>query len=292
MEPEDRETSLVFMPATCKVVYQPLGVVGIISPWNYPVQLALSPLVAVLAAGNRAMIKPSELVPETAALMHDLVADVFPADQVTVVTGGVDVGEAFSHLPFDHLVFTGSTRAGKAVMRAASENLVPVTLELGGKSPTIVAKDFSVTSAAERIMAGKLFNSGQTCIAPDYVMVPEGSLAGKEEFVVEVDRAAVGEGGEVVGDDTLLCQVRADHRAPHRRQQARVLAESGEELLHNVARLVCLPRDHGPAIDVFQQEGDQLLHVPLGLRAEAEQRSAGRTGHIQRLDLPVRDAPE
>jgi coniferyl-aldehyde dehydrogenase len=188
MEPQERETGFVFMPAKIELLAQPLGVVGIISPWNYPVQLALSPLVAVLAAGNRAMIKPSELVPETAALLHDLVAETFPPDQVTVVTGGVDVGEAFSHLPFDHLVFTGSTRVGKSVMRAASENLVPVTLELGGKSPTIVAKDFSVTSAADRIMAGKLFNAGQTCIAPDYVLVPEGSL----DAFVEGCKAAVG----------------------------------------------------------------------------------------------------
>jgi len=188
MEPQERETGFVFLPAKIELLSQPLGVVGIISPWNYPVQLALSPLVAVLAAGNRAMIKPSELVPETAALLHDLVADAFPPDQVTVVTGGVEVGEAFSHLPFDHLVFTGSTRVGKAVMRAASDNLVPVTLELGGKSPTIVAKDFSITSAAERIMAGKLFNAGQTCIAPDYVMVPEGSL----DAFVEGCKAAVG----------------------------------------------------------------------------------------------------
>ncbi len=187
MEPEERETAFVSLPARVEVRLQPLGVVGIISPWNYPVQLALSPLVGVLAAGNRAIIKPSELVPETAALLRDLVADTFPADQVTVITGGADVGEAFSHLPFDHLVFTGSTRVGKLVMKAASENLVPVTLELGGKSPTIVARDYSTKTAAERIMAGKLFNAGQTCIAPDYVMVPEAS----RDAFVDACKAAV-----------------------------------------------------------------------------------------------------
>jgi coniferyl-aldehyde dehydrogenase len=175
MEPEEREVGFVFLPASIEVRPQPVGVVGIISPWNYPVQLALAPLVQVIAAGNRAMIKPSELVPETAALLHDLIAETFPEDQVTVVTGGPEVGEEFSRLPFDHLVFTGSTRVGKAVMKAASENLVPVTLELGGKSPTIVAKDFNVKTAADRIIAGKLFNAGQTCIAPDYVMVPSGT---------------------------------------------------------------------------------------------------------------------
>jgi coniferyl-aldehyde dehydrogenase len=175
MEPQEREVGFVFLPASIEVRPQPVGVVGIISPWNYPVQLALAPLVQVIAAGNRAMIKPSELVPETAALLHDLIAETFPEDQVTVVTGGPEVGEEFSRLQFDHLVFTGSTRVGKAVMKAASENLVPVTLELGGKSPTIVAKDFNVKTAAERIIAGKLFNAGQTCIAPDYVLVPAGS---------------------------------------------------------------------------------------------------------------------
>jgi coniferyl-aldehyde dehydrogenase len=187
MEPEERETSFVFLPARVELRPQPLGVVGIISPWNYPVQLALSPLVGVLAAGNRAIIKPSELVPETAALLRDLVAETFPPDQVAVVTGGPEVGEVFARLPFDHLVFTGSTRVGKIVMRAASENLVPVTLELGGKSPTIVARDFSMRTAAERIAAGKLFNAGQTCIAPDYVMVP----AGTRDAFVEAYKAAV-----------------------------------------------------------------------------------------------------
>ena len=187
MEPEEREVGFVFLPARIEVRPQPVGVVGIISPWNYPVQLALAPLVQVLAAGNRAMLKPSELVPETAALLHDLIAETFPADQVTVVTGGPEVGEHFSRLPFDHLVFTGSTRVGKMVMRAASENLVPLTLELGGKSPTIVAEGFNVRTAAERILAGKLFNAGQTCIAPDYVLVPSAS----REAFVEASKAAV-----------------------------------------------------------------------------------------------------
>jgi coniferyl-aldehyde dehydrogenase len=187
MEPEERATGLEFMPATCQVLQQPLGVIGIISPWNYPVSLALGPLVAALAAGNRAMIKPSELVPETAELLRDLVAEVFPPEQVAVITGGADVGEAFSKLPFDHLVFTGSTRVGKIVMRAAAENLVPVTLELGGKSPAIVGTDFNTKVAAERIMAGKTYNAGQTCIAPDYVLVP----AGARDAFVEACKAAV-----------------------------------------------------------------------------------------------------
>jgi coniferyl-aldehyde dehydrogenase len=187
MDPEERETGLEFMPATCQILRQPLGVIGIISPWNYPVSLALGPLIAALSAGNRAMIKPSELVPETSELLRDLVADAFPEDQVTVVTGGAEVGEAFSKLPFDHLVFTGSTRVGKIVMRAASENLVPVTLELGGKSPTIIGGDFNIKVAAERVMAGKTYNAGQTCIAPDYVLVP----AGARDAFVEACKASV-----------------------------------------------------------------------------------------------------
>ncbi len=173
MQSESRNVEWTFLPATNEVVYQPLGVVGIIAPWNYPVQLALAPLVGVLAAGNRAILKPAEFTPATAELLAEIVADAFPSDQVAVVQGGADVGEAFSKLPFDHLVFTGSTRVGKAVMRAASENLVPVTLELGGKSPVIVGPDMSPRVAAERIMMGKLYNSGQTCIAPDYALVPE-----------------------------------------------------------------------------------------------------------------------
>jgi coniferyl-aldehyde dehydrogenase len=175
MEPEDRETSWVFKPATNRVIYQPLGVVGIISPWNYPVQLALIPLVAALAAGNRVMLKPSEVVPLTAELLAELVSDAFSEDHVRVITGGAAAGEAFARLPFDHLVFTGSTRVGKLVMRSASENLVAVTLELGGKSPAIVGGDFGTQVAAARIMAGKAFNAGQTCVAPDYAMIPRAS---------------------------------------------------------------------------------------------------------------------
>jgi coniferyl-aldehyde dehydrogenase len=187
MEPEQREVGWAFFPSSARVIPQPVGVVGIISPWNYPVLLALSPLVSAVAAGNRAMLKPSELVPETAALLRDLIAEAFAEDQVTVVTGGPEVGEAFSRLPFDHLLFTGSTRVGRLVMRAASENLVPVTLELGGKSPAIVGSDFSVRTAADRIMAGKLFNAGQTCIAPDYAMV----ASERSESFVDACMAAV-----------------------------------------------------------------------------------------------------
>ena len=152
MEPEERQVGWAFIPASAETHYQPLGVVGIIAPWNYPIQLALAPLVGALSAGNRAMIKPSELVPTTAELLKDIIAETFDPDHVTVVTGGAEVGEAFAKLAFDHLVFTGSTRVGRAVMRAAAENLTPVTLELGGKSPTIVGEDFAPDVAASRIV--------------------------------------------------------------------------------------------------------------------------------------------
>lgn len=172
MEPEDREANWVSLPSTAQVMYQPLGVVGVMSPWNYPFYLPLSPLVGAVAAGNRVMIKPSELAPRSADVLRDIVREAFAADWVEVVLGGPDIAETFAALPFDHLVFTGSTRVGKLVMRAASENLVPVTLELGGKSPAIVGRDFSISTAAARIMSGKTFNAGQTCIAPDYALVP------------------------------------------------------------------------------------------------------------------------
>jgi coniferyl-aldehyde dehydrogenase len=171
------------MPARAAIQKQPLGVVGIISPWNYPVYLALDPLVGALAAGNRALIKPSELTPQTSDLLKQLIGEVFEPEQVSVVTGGPEIGIAFSKLAFDHLVFTGSTSVGKLVMRAAAENLVPVTLELGGKSPAIVSDNFSLKSAAEKIIHGKLLNAGQTCIAPDYALVPKGRL---DAFVEEL----------------------------------------------------------------------------------------------------------
>lgn len=166
---------------------QPVGVVGVVAPWNYPVQLSLGPIVGALAAGNRIMLKPSELASETANALKELITTTFASDHVAVVTGGTDVAERFTRLPFDHLVFTGSTRLGKIVMKAAAENLVPVTLELGGKSPAIVAGSYSLEKAAEKILFGKCFNAGQTCVAPDYVLVPKG----KENAFVEAAKAVV-----------------------------------------------------------------------------------------------------
>lgn len=182
MRDQRRTTSLWFLPGSSQIIYQPLGVVGIIVPWNYPVYLGAGPLVAALAAGNRVMLKLSEFTPRTAALFDDLVQKYFDSDEVVVVTGDATLAADFSRLPFDHLLFTGSTAVGRHVMHAAAENLTPVTLELGGKSPAIVGADANLAHAAERIIAGKMFNAGQTCIAPDYALVPERSVQG---FVTE-----------------------------------------------------------------------------------------------------------
>lgn len=173
MKASRRKVGMAFQPASAKVVYQPLGVVGVIVPWNYPLYLAVGPLVGALAAGNRVMLKLSESTPATGQLLKQLLARIFPEDLVCVVLGEADVGVAFSRLRFDHLLFTGATSIGKHVMRAAAENLTPVTLELGGKSPAIVSQDVPLKDAAERIAFGKTLNAGQTCVAPDYVLVPE-----------------------------------------------------------------------------------------------------------------------
>lgn len=172
MASEKRQVGTLFAPAWAEVRYQPKGVVGIIAPWNYPVQLALVPMATALAAGNRVFIKPSEFTPVTSKLLTELLHGAFPTDLVRVVTGGPDVGRAFSSLPFDHLFFTGSTAVGRHVMRAAAEHLTPVTLELGGKSPALLHRGAAMKNAAERIAFAKCLNAGQTCIAVDYVLVP------------------------------------------------------------------------------------------------------------------------
>ena len=187
MKPSRRKVGVAFQPASAKVVYQPLGVVGVIVPWNYPLFLAIGPLTGALAAGNRVMLKLSESTPATGLLLKELLARIFPEDLVCVVLGEADVGVAFSKMRFDHLLFTGSTSVGKHVMRAAAENLTPVTLELGGKSPAIVSHDVPLKDAAERIAFGKTLNAGQTCVAPDYVLVPEERIGG----FVEAYRQAV-----------------------------------------------------------------------------------------------------
>ncbi len=175
-KPESRESNELAHKAgaTSFVLYQPKGVVGLISPWNMPYGLTVSPLTSVLAAGNRAMIKLSEFTPVLGGLMQSLVRDYFAEDEISVILGGPDVGRAFAHLPFDHLIFTGSTKVGRQVMEAAARNLVPVTLELGGKSPVIVGATADLDSVAQRLAYGKFLNGGQLCLAPDYVLMRRG----------------------------------------------------------------------------------------------------------------------
>lgn len=177
MRRERRKVALHFMPASNYVEYMPKGVVGILSPWNYPFQLAMAPLIAAIAAGNRVMLKPSEYTPKCNAVIKQILAGVFDEQQVAMVEGGAEVAAEFSGLAFDHLFFTGSGRVGKYVLQAAAENLTPVTLELGGQSPAIVGENYSIRKAAKRIMVGKLLNAGQTCIAPDHVLVPQNKIS-------------------------------------------------------------------------------------------------------------------
>ncbi len=176
MKPRRAGVGKWFLPATASIVPQPLGIVGIIVPWNYPLYLAVGPMVAALAAGNRLMVKMSEATPVFSALWQQLCASAFKPEEVCIVNGGPDIAAQFSSLPFDHLLFTGSTAVGRHVMAAAAANLTPVTLELGGKSPAVITPGYPMAHAVQRILAGKLLNAGQTCIAPDYVLLPRSEV--------------------------------------------------------------------------------------------------------------------
>ena len=166
--------------AKALINYQPKGVVGVISPWNFPVNLALAPLAGIIAAGNRVMLKPSELTPSSSDLMKKMINEYFEESEIAAFTGDPEVGAAFSALAFDHMLFTGGTEIAKHVMRAAADNLVPLTLELGGKSPVVVGQSSKMQDVAQRVMQGKTMNAGQICLAPDYALVPEGKV---NEFV-------------------------------------------------------------------------------------------------------------
>jgi coniferyl-aldehyde dehydrogenase len=187
MKPRRASTALAFRPGRSLIFRQPVGIVGIISPWNYPLQLCLGPLIGALAAGNRAMLKPSELTPQFGAVLRAAIAAGFADDEISVVLGDATVGKAFAALPFDHLFFTGSTTVGREVAEAAARNLTPVTLELGGKSPAIIDASCDLAGVGDRLAWGKLINAGQTCIAPDYVLAPRADL----DSVVRVLRASM-----------------------------------------------------------------------------------------------------
>lgn len=211
MKPEKRgvQFPLGLLGARARVEYQPKGVVGIISPWNFPVNLTFAPLAGVLAAGNRAMIKPSEHTPATSALLKELISAAFDEAEVAVVTGGPELGKAFSELPFDHLVFTGGTGIGRHVMAAAAKNLVPLTLELGGKSPVIVARSADLRRTTERIALGKMMNAGQICLAPDYLLVPRED---EGKIVDGLQKAVAGMYPTLLANDDYTSVLGARHR--------------------------------------------------------------------------------
>ena len=234
MRPKRVSTGLAFLPGRNRLLPRPLGVVGIVAPWNYPLQLTLAPLVGAFAAGNRAMVKPSELAPRFSALLADLVARRYGPDELAVVEGGPDVAAAFVALPFDHLLFTGSTRVGRLVAEAAAKSLTPVTLELGGKSPAILDASADVAVAADRIAYGKLLNAGQTCIAPDHVLL----APDQEEAFVAAWRTAVRRRfGHTPDDPAYTAIVSPAHR---RRQQELV-----DDALAQGARVVWSVADPG-----------------------------------------------
>jgi len=215
MRPSRRAAELLFLSNRLRVTYQPKGVVGVVVPWNFPLYLALGPLAAALAAGNRVMIKMPEVTPATNAVLRRMLAECFAEDHVALIGEELADPGAFTALPFDHIVFTGSPAVGKLVMRAAAENLTPVTLELGGKSPAVVSRGYSIAEAATRIAHGKATNAGQICVSPDYALVPRESV---DEFVAQVQAAFARSFGERVGghhDYTAIV---------NERQHARIVA--------------------------------------------------------------------
>ena len=186
-KPEERAVSIFFKPSRNRVIYQPLGVVGVVAPYNFPLYLSIGPLVGALAAGNRVMLKLSELTPRTGQALEEILGEAFGPAEVAVISGGPEISQAFCSLPFDHLLFTGSQRVGRLVMQAASAHPVPVTLELGGKCPVIIDGGINWPPMVKRIMLGKALNAGQICVAPDYVLLPRGS----ERLFVQHAQAAV-----------------------------------------------------------------------------------------------------
>jgi coniferyl-aldehyde dehydrogenase len=295
MRPQRRRTGLVYRPAQAAVHYQPLGVVGIMVPWNYPVALAAGPLVSALAAGNRAMIKLSEFTPATNTVIRQLLAQAFAADEVAVVEGGPEVSQAFAQLPFDHLLFTGSTAVGRHVMRAAAANLTPVTLELGGKCPAIIAPGAELVAAAGRICIGKAFNAGQTCIAVDYVLCPRDQV---EPLAAALGRrfAAMYPQLRENADYTAIINDRHYQRLIALREEARAggarvleINPAGEELEGARKLPLTLLLDTQPQMRIRQEEifGPLLPIVPYDALDEAlaHMRSQPRALALYYFDL-------
>jgi coniferyl-aldehyde dehydrogenase len=258
-----------FLPARGRVERVPLGRVGIIAPWNYPVQLALLPVVAALAGGNRVLLKPSEFTPRTSGLLAEILGGALPPDVAQVVQGGPEVARAVSERPFDALFFTGSTATGRRVAEAAARNLVPVTLELGGKSPAILLPDADLQDAAASLMAGKLFSAGQTCVAPDYLLVPRGRM---EEVVAALRAAARRLYPDAdMGDYAAICRPQDRERLLH--------LIDGQNAVPLMDPMPAAPRlgawaviDPDPASRLMQEEifGPILPLVPYDDLAQAE----------------------
>ena len=200
---------LGLLGARARVEFQPKGVVGVISPWNFPVQLTMAPLAGIFAAGNRAMVKSSEFTPVTAALFESVAPKFFAEEELAFFSGGPEVGQAFAKLPFDHLIFTGATGIGKHILHAAADNLTPVTLELGGKSPVIIGSSADMKQAAERIAIGKMMNAGQICLAPDYLIVPKDR---EDELIGEMTKAVSVMYPTLLANDDYTSVVNARHR--------------------------------------------------------------------------------
>lgn len=262
MRPRKRRVPPTFQPGRAWVSYQPLGVVGIIAPWNYPLSLALLPLATAIAAGNRAMIKPSEVTPATGSLLAKMLGESFPEDQVAVVAGDATVGQQFAGLAFDHLLFTGSTTVGRAVMRAASDNLVPVTLELGGKSPAIVERGHPIEQAAKSIAYGKLANAGQTCIAPDYVMVHQDAL---DTFQAAYDKAVrmLYPDGPADGSYTSIVNERHHARLQGLLDDARAKGAVVIDVGINPADAERRPHNMAPALVVKVTDGMRIMQEEI-----------------------------
>jgi coniferyl-aldehyde dehydrogenase len=278
-------TALHFLPGRNRLMPQPLGVVGIVSPWNYPYYLAMAPALAALAAGNRVMIKPSELTPATSALMARLVAQYFAPEEMTVLTGDADVGRAFTELPFDHLFFTGSTQVGRAVAQAAARNLTPVTLELGGKSPAVIDRSADIAQAAERIAFGKLLNAGQTCVAPDYALVPRELVAPFADALLAAIRKLY---PRIAGNPDYTAIVSPRHHArllalvEQAQQQGATVRRSHDELPTDRRIVPTLLLDTTAGMTVMREEifGPLLPIVPYDAPAEAVR-------HINAGDRPL-----
>ena len=234
MQPEKRSVQfpLGLLGAKARVEFQPKGVVGVISPWNFPVQLTMAPLAGIFAAGNRAMVKSSEFTPVTAALFESVAPNFFAEDELAFFSGGPEVGQAFAKLPFDHLIFTGATGIGKHILHAAADNLTPVTLELGGKSPVIIGGSADMKRAAERIAIGKMMNAGQICLAPDYLMVPSDR---EDELIGEMTKAVSVMYPTVLTNDDYTSVVNARHRDRLRGYLDDARAKGGEVIEINPA---------------------------------------------------------